>query len=257
MKKLAAALFVITLAFPFFSQTQNEIDKVDLIISKMSPRAKRELVIFNKAQFVKDLKVVLEEEKKYKGDPLPLLFLIDKQHKAPEGYVPVTVPLVKNDDYAISRNDLSLRIDIIDELVKLCRAAQKDNVSIMVSSTYRSFEYQKNLFQRYAKQDGEKAAERYSARPGTSQHQLGTAIDFGSITHDFINTKAGQWLYNNAHKYGWSLSFPQEYEDVTGYMYECWHYRFIGVAACQLQKKYFNNIQQYMLEFIDLWKNEK
>ena len=62
MKKLAAALFVITLAFPFFSQTQNEIDKVDLIISKMSPRAKRELVIFNKAQFVKDLKVVLEEE---------------------------------------------------------------------------------------------------------------------------------------------------------------------------------------------------
>jgi D-alanyl-D-alanine carboxypeptidase len=51
------------------------------------------------------------------------------------------------------------------------------------------------------------------------------------------------------------LSFPNGYEDVTGFRYECWHYRFIGVKACELQQKYFNNIQQFMIEFIDAWKN--
>ena len=97
-------------------------------------------------------------------------------------------------------------------------------------------------------------AERESARPGTSQHQLGSAIDFGSITDDFDETTMGKWLYANASKYGWSLSFPKNYEDITGYRWECWHFRYIGVPACQMQRKWFGNVQQYMLEFIDLWK---
>ena len=134
---------------------------------------------------------------------------------------------------------------------------KKDGITLLVSSTYRSYDYQKKLFARYVAQDGEALAERYSARAGTSQHQLGTAIDFGSITDEFAETKQGKWLYAHAAEYGFSLSFPAGYEDVTGYMWECWHYRYIGKDACALQKKWFGDIQQYMMEFIDAWTREE
>ena len=89
-----------------------------------------------------------------------------------------------------------------------------------------------------------------------SQHQLGCAVDFGSITDDWGDTKMGKWVYQNAADYGWSLSFPREYEDVTGYMWECWHFRYIGIPACRFQKKWFSDVQQFMLEFIDAWKKQ-
>ena len=143
------------------------------------------------------------------------------------------------------------------ELQKMAKAAKNDGITLLVRSTYRSYEYQKNLFQYWVDRDGLVEAERESARPGTSQHQLGSAIDFGMLSNEFMNTPQGKWLYNNGWKYGWSLSFPQEYEDITGYRYESWHYRFIGIPACKFQRKYFNNVQQYMLEFIDLWKSWK
>lgn len=237
------------------SPTDEQIKKVDLILSKMSQRAQSEIKITDKSTFVNELNFVLKEEKKYTPNDLPLYFLIDKKNKVSSTYVPMNLKkLVKNDLYNINRNDLSLRLDVELELQKMAKAAKLQGITLLVSSTYRSYDYQAKVFQKWANLDGEKAAERYSARPGTSQHQLGTAIDFGSITADFINTKQGQWLYNNASKFGWSLSFPKGYEDITGYMYECWHYRYIGIPACNLQKKYFNNVQQYMLEFIDLWK---
>ncbi|MGN0739518.1 MAG: M15 family metallopeptidase [Treponema sp.] len=257
MKKIICAFFTIISALSCsFGQTKEELAKVDMVLSKMPLRAQRELSFKDKAEFVRDLKTVLEEEKKYTQDDLPLYFLIDKKHHAPKNYEPKNLKkLVQNNYYNINRSDLSLRPDVEENLKIMAKAAQADGITLLVSSTYRSYDYQAKLFQRWVEIDGLEEAERESARPGTSQHQLGSAIDFGSITNDFINTKQGKWLRDNAHKYGWSLSFPQEYEDITGYRYECWHYRFIGIPACQLQRKYFNNVQQYMLEFIDLWKN--
>lgn len=258
MKKITGFILGITvLTGALSAQTKEELAKVDTVLSKMSPRARRELIITDKSAFVKDLKIVLEEEKKYSNDgDLPLYFLIDKKHYAPKPYEPKNLKkLVSNNYYNINRADLSLRPDIEEALVKMAKASQADGITLLISSTYRSYDYQAKLFQRWVDIDGLEEAERESARPGTSQHQLGSAIDFGSISNDFINTKMGKWLFNNAWKYGWTLSFPQQYEDITGYRYECWHYRFVGIPAAQLQRKYFNDVQQYMLEFIDLWKN--
>ncbi len=257
MKKTLGIIFsFFVLSGTISAQTQSEIDKIDLVLSKMSSRAKKELSILDKEQFIKDLIIVLDEEKKYQNDgDLPLYFLIDKKNHAPNGYVPKNLKSLKsNENYKVNRNDLSLRPDVEQGLTEMGKAARKDGITLLVSSTYRSYEYQAKLFQRWVDIDGLEEAERESARPGTSQHQLGSAIDFGSITNDFIKTSQGKWLYDNAWKYGWSLSFPEEYEDITGYRYECWHYRYIGILACKLQRKYFNNVQQYMLEFIDLWK---
>lgn len=206
------------------------------------------LILANKEQFLNDVDAVLAADKDY------LLTLVDKKHYLSKDYVPEDlVPLVKNNHYAINRNDLSLRIPVEKALCTMSDAAANDGITILVSSTFRSYDYQAKLYARNVKQLGQAAADRESARPGTSQHQLGTAIDFGSITDDFVETKQGKWLAKNAMKYGFSLSFPEGYEDVTGYRYECWHYRYIGVEACKMQQKWFGNIQQYMLEFLYAW----
>ena len=93
------------------------------------------------------------------------------------------------------------------------------------------------IYERNVREMGKEAADRESAAPGTSQHQLGVAIDFGSISDDFATTKAGLWMEQNAHLFGFSLSYPQGYESVTGYRWESWHYRYIGFLATEFQKK--------------------
>jgi len=133
-------------------------------------------------------------------------------------------------------------------------AAQKDGVYLVASSSYRAYEYQVEVYERNVRLSGKETADRESAQPGKSQHQLGTVIDFGSITDEYAETKAGKWLAANAGKYGWSLSFPDGYEDVTGYRGECWHYRYIGIEAVRFQQKWFSDIQQFMLEFIHAWQ---
>ncbi len=234
-----------------------EIEKLNRVLMSMSPRCKEAIPNGNPEEFLADLHKVLEAQKNYRSDDLSLLYLIDKKHNVGSDYVPKDLMPVKgNDLWNVSRNDLSLRPEAYEALEELSRAALNDGIKLLVSSTYRSYQYQEGLFNRYVKQDGLELAERYSARPGTSQHQLGVAIDFGSITDDWGDTKMGKWVYDHAAEHGWSLSFPQGYEDVTGYMWECWHFRYIGKEACRFQKKWFSDIQQFMLEFIDAWEKD-
>jgi len=232
-----------------------EIEKLGRVLSSMTDRCKEAIPNGNPEEFLADLHKVLEWDDANHGSDLSLYYLIDKKHNVGKDYVPQgLIPVKNNDLWNVSRNDLSLRPESYAALENLSRAALKDGIKLLVSSTYRSYNYQTGLFNRYVAQDGLEEAERYSARPGTSQHQLGVAVDFGSISDDWGDTQMGKWVYNNAADYGWSLSFPRGYEDVTGYMWECWHFRYIGIEACAFQKKWFGDVQQFMLEFIDGWK---
>lgn len=236
------------------SELNPEIEKLNRVLLSMSDRCKTAIPNGDPEEFLADLHRVLEVEKNFSTDDLSLYYLIDKKHAVGSDYVPRDlVPVKGNELWNVSRNDLSLRPEAYAALEDLSRAALNDGIKLLVSSTYRSYQYQEGLFNRYVKQDGLELAERYSARPGTSQHQLGVAVDFGSITDDWGDTKMGKWVYDHAADFGWSLSFPQGYEDVTGYMWECWHFRYIGKEACRFQKKWFGNIQQFMLEFLDAW----
>lgn len=231
-----------------------EIEKLNRVLLSMSDRCKASIPNGDPEEFLADLHRVLEVERNFRTDDLSLYYLIDKKHAVGSDYVPRDlIPVKGNELWNVSRNDLSLRPEAYAALEDLSRAALNDGIKLLVSSTYRSYQYQEGLFNRYVKQDGLELAERYSARPGTSQHQLGVAVDFGSITDDWGDTKMGKWVYDHAADFGWSLSFPQGYEDVTGYMWECWHFRYIGKEACRFQKKWFGNIQQFMLEFLDAW----
>ena len=93
-------------------------------------------------------------------------------------------------------------------------------------------------------------------RSGKSQHQLGLVVDFAPISDSFAETKASEWLLRNASRFGWSLSFPDGYENVTGYRWESWHYRFVGKDLAVFIEKYFENIQQYALQFIHAWQDQ-
>lgn len=235
-----------------------EEEKFSRVFQKMSARAKEAICVTeeNKTEFIKDLYAILEEEKTFRQDDKSLFFLIDKKHTASSSYVPKDlVSLKKNSLFDLNKAGMKIRPEAYSALNEMAQAALNDGVRLLVSSAYRSYSYQENLFNYWVSVDGLEEAERESSRPGTSQHQLGTAVDFGSISDDFDKTQMGQWVYKNAADYGWSLSFPKGYEDVTGYRWECWHFRYIGKNACRFQQKWFGGIQQFMLEFIDCWKN--
>ena len=235
-----------------------EEEKFSRVFQKMSARAKEAICVTeeNKTEFIKDLYAILEEEKTFRQDDKSLFFLIDKKHTASSSYAPKDlVSLKKNSLFDLNKAGMKIRPEAYSALNEMAQAALNDGIRLLVSSAYRSYSYQENLFNYWVSVDGLEEAERESARPGTSQHQLGTAVDFGSISDDFDKTQMGQWIYKNAADYGWSLSFPKGYEDVTGYRWECWHFRYIGKNACRFQQKWFGGIQQFMLEFIDCWKN--
>ena len=232
-----------------------EIEKLNRVLVSMTDRCKAAIPNGDPNEFLADLKKVLEIEKAFPKDDLSLYYLIDKTHTVGADYEPTHLrKLVQNNDYIINKTTLSLREDAADALAEMGRAAKKDGVTLDVSSTYRSYETQERTFNYWVSVDGLEEAERESARPGTSQHQLGAAVDFGNIEDSYSLTDGCKWLNAHAEEYGWSLSFPQGYEDVTGYRWECWHFRYIGIEACKFQKKWFSDIQQFMFEFIDAWK---
>lgn len=128
---------------------------------------------------------------------------------------------------------------------ELAAGALVDGFNLTAFSTYRSFEYQTDLYQRYVDRDGAKEADRYSARPGYSEHQTGLAFDIGEVNGQqdwassrFGETEAGQWIAENAHLYGFIMRYPEGKEHITGYMHEAWHFRYVGKEiATEIYKK--------------------
>ncbi len=202
-----------------------------------------EAVLADPTGFLALAAVVLEQ-------PEWTLQLVDKCHLLPPDFVPPDlVYLSEYPDIKCGRNNLQLSRPAADSLQELSRAARAARVQLTASSAYRSWQYQQQLFQRYAEKDGEELASRYSARAGASQHQLGTTVDFNSITNAFEESPAGKWMTLHAPEYGWSLSYPRGREEETGYMWESWHWRWTGKAAVQMQKDFFNGSQQAFMEF--------
>jgi D-alanyl-D-alanine carboxypeptidase len=197
--------------------------------------------------FILDLLACLE------GDPF-LRRLVDKTHALGD-YEPEDLTELTGGSYMINRHGLLLRQSAARSLEVMAAAARVDGVSLTASSTYRSYTYQEELYSRYVREDGQEAADRFSAWPGYSQHQTGLVVDFGSIDDTFAETRAGRWLLANGSRYGWSLSFPRDYEAVTGYVWESWHYRYVGPELAAFIDTYFDGIQQYALQFIHEWEH--
>ncbi|WKC58133.1 M15 family metallopeptidase [Borrelia sp. P9F1] len=204
----------------------------------------------NPIQFLEEIKTLLEAEKN------GLLIQVNKKISIPREYKPTDLVYLKafKELKGIGKEDLQLRKILIEDLIDFVNKARENGLTIKIVSAYRTEEYQRFLFKHNVKTYGLKVAERQSAMPNHSQHQLGTAIDFMKIDDNLLDTKSGKWIYENSVKYGFSLSYPKHYEKETGYKAEPWHYMYIGKPACSIQEKYFNNLQHKLLKF---WNEHK
>ena len=115
-----------------------------------------------------------------------------------------------------------------NQFYKLQSDAAAQGLNIWLSSGFRSYDYQNQIYNNYVARDGQAAADTYSARPGHSEHQSGLAIDVNQIDDSFIGTPEAIWLENHCHEYGFILRYPQGKQDITGYKYESWHIRYVG-----------------------------
>lgn len=150
--------------------------------------------------------------------------IVNKYHSLSKNYVPKNLQNVK---YGSGQ----LRKDAKEAFDKMCDAARKDKIYISGGSGYRSYSYQETLYNNYVARDGFNAAETYSARPGYSEHQTGLAMDVVNERGEFISAsdKEYKWLIDNSYKYGFILRYPKGKDKLTGYMYEEWHYRYLGI----------------------------
>lgn len=169
-----------------------------------------------------------------------LLVLVNKKYQLSSSYVPGGITAISNIDARI-KGTQNIRAIIMDDLRALATAAKAEGLDLSIVSSYRSYQTQVSTYQYWVNYNGGgaagiAAADTVSARPGHSQHQLGTAIDFStgsvgdSVGSAFNTTPEAIWLANNAWKYGFVISYPAGHEATTGYAYEGWHYRYIGVA---------------------------
>lgn len=154
-----------------------------------------------------------------------ILVLVNKYNVLQSDYVPKDLETISS-KYGTGKLRKEARI----AFEEMCENAKKDGITIYAGSGYRSYSYQKSLYNTYVAKDGKVAAETYSARPGYSEHQTGLAMDIKNALWSYIDKtdKEYTWLINNSYKYGYILRYPEGKENITGYMYEEWHYRYVG-----------------------------
>lgn len=220
-----------------------ELGELEALVEDI-PEIFRAPILDRRLEFLKRLDEVLDL-------PQELLVLVDKNHGLNPEYTPRDLVSLNDHEVNVSRRDLSVRATMLPDLLAMIESARSEQIELPISSAFRSYDYQAELYARNVAQLGKEQADRESARAGTSQHQLGTTLDFGSITDDFGRTDAGQWLLENSWRFGFSLSYPEGLESVTGYRHEIWHYRYITPEATLFCREFFGSIQHYLLDFLD------
>lgn len=154
--------------------------------------------------------------------------IVNKYYKLDKDYEPEDLTII-NSKFASGTQ--KLRKEAADKFEEMASDMLKENLKIYAGSTYRSYSYQEGLYNRYVKKDGFKEAETYSARAGYSEHQLGLAVDIVNGKWNYLSEgdKEYTWLVNNSYKYGFILRYPHESEYITGYVFEDWHFRYLGI----------------------------
>jgi len=168
------------------------------------------------------------------------LILVNKEHSVASDYKPDDLAPI---NYYVEDRSAScrfMRSEAADQFHKLVEAAKADGLEILMTTAYRSYDFQTILWNNsVASKGSEEEANKTSARPGESEHQTGLAVDIStaevgySLTNSFGDTEAGKWVAANAHKYGFILRYLENKTDITGYVYEPWHIRYVGTTAAQ------------------------
>ncbi|MDD3392822.1 MAG: M15 family metallopeptidase [Bacilli bacterium] len=160
------------------------------------------------------------------------LIIVNKHYQLPDDYEPDNLVAVKN-WYAYGTNEL--KEEVYDAFLSMYNDATKKDLKLIIISGYRSYDEQEVLFDSYKNSNGQTWADSIAARAGHSEHQTGLTFDLTttgiSDIDDFQNTDEFTWMQENSYKYGFILRYPEGKEGITGYDYESWHYRYVGVEV--------------------------
>lgn len=189
----------------------------------------------DKDYYTNDIALSKEEEKK-------IDVIVNKYYKLSKDYEPDD--LTKIDSKFASGSNQRLRKEAAIKFEEMAAEALKNGYKIYAGSTYRSYDYQLGLYNRYVAKDGFDEAETYSARAGYSEHQLGLAVDIINGKWEYLseNDEEYEWLIDNSYKYGFILRYPRGKEYITGYVFEDWHFRYLGI---DLATKVYNSKLTY------------
>ncbi|XRG80446.1 M15 family metallopeptidase [Rossellomorea sp. GAMAL-10_SWC] len=185
--------------------------------------------------------------------PDVITVLVNKKYFLSQNYVPKDL-VYANVSFIFKEKieKRKMRKEAAIALKKLFEGAKRDHIHLSGVSGYRSYATQKVIFNRYVKVDGYANARKYSALPGSSEHQTGLSIDVSSSTGKcaasscFANTKEAKWLEKNSSNYGFIIRYPKGKEQITGYKYEPWHIRYVGVAPAKQMKKRNITLEEYL-----------
>ena len=203
-----------------YNTTFNALDIVTLVNANL-----------DKEYYSNDLILTKEESNKIDA-------IVNKYYQLEEDFEPNNLTAIDS-KYARNNSKL-LQKEATEAFNQMCSDAKLENISLYSGSAYRSYEYQSTLYNNYIKKDGLTAAETYSARPGYSEHQLGLAVDIMNGNWSYVSKEDIEysWLLANSYKYGFILRYPENKEYITGYMFEPWHYRYLGK---ELASKVYNS----------------
>ncbi|ATH92054.1 peptidase M15 [Bacillus glycinifermentans] len=185
-------------------------------------------------------------------NPENILALVNKEYALPGDYKPadLTVPNVQF-SFKEDIEKRYIRKEAAEALEDLFKAAKKQGYELAAVSGYRSYDRQKTIYDNEVSLKGEKKAKEAVAYPGESEHQTGLAMDISSksmgyaLSQDFINTKDGKWVDENAYKYGYIIRYPKGKESITKYEYEPWHLRYVGKKAAKVIKEHNLTLEEY------------
>ena len=170
-------------------------------------------------------------------NPADVLILVNKTNRAPAVPPTLVLPNVQPTSEAKAKN-IYMQPVAAAALEELFEAAAEDCITLLATSGFRSYSTQKAIFDRRSDQRGERSANRSVAKPGYSEHQTGLAMDVEGLSSlgsglvaDFGETPEGIWLSQNCHKFGYIIRYPKGKTNITGYIYEPWHIRYVGLDA--------------------------
>lgn len=162
-----------------------------------------------------------------------LLMLVNKYNYLPRSYKPNDLEDVRN-WYAYGENQI--REEVYDHFIDMFNDAKEEGLTLIITSGFRDYQLQEDLYEEYKIDYGEEEANRIAAKPGFSEHQTGLCLDIATydvIMEEFEQTEEFKWMQKNAHKYGFILRYPKGKEHITGYDYESWHYRYVGIDTAK------------------------
>jgi LAS superfamily LD-carboxypeptidase LdcB len=229
--------------------------ETSMIITKfMEKYPERKLDTINGAQLRPYFEKILETPYRIISDldPENMLVLVNKSYSLPHDYVPNDLVVSKVPfTFAGDSPKKMLRKEAAQALEELFKQAEKEQVGLLAVSGYRSYDQQAEIFARNYGRSGSNANQ-FSARPGESEHQTGLAMDVtcaavdNQLTQKFGDTREGGWLLNNASEFGFIIRFPKGSENITGYQYEPWHIRYVGIEAAKKIMENNETLEEYL-----------